>query len=332
MIAKAFQKFSFTSAGISSLLLLVVTYYYLTLEIKWSFVESKIFNGVLIYGALMLSNYAIDTVTRQLTIERSNRNAYHLLLYPLVILCYPIESVDLKFILSSTAVWAAWRNMRIFLELTNNTKRIKRLFDAMVLLSLSSLIILDNLIIFFYPLLVLLTTNIKRDLKHFIILFMTPLIILPSAYVLLSSLSLDGYLFSSYFFADQSQAIDEYNSIPNSSRFFLMLLTENNLSLTYSYVPIFIVFILFVIAVIMKFLRTYSLRRRILDVVGVLFIILTCLFFSMDQQLSGSEFHYLSLPVVYMVSQIFVKKIKSLYVNFIFVLLIASIVTFKFLL
>ena len=315
MIAKAFQKFSFTSAGISSLLLLVVTYYYLTLEVKWSFVESKILNGALIYGALMLSNYAIDTVTRQLTIERSNRNAYHLLLYPLVIICYPIESVDLKFILSSTAVWAAWRNMRIFLELTNNTKRIKRLFDAMVLLSLSSLIILDNLIIFLYPLLVLLTTNIKRDLKHFIILFMTPLIILPSAYVLLSSLSLDGYLFSSYFFADQPQAIEEYN-----------------FSLTYSYVPIFIVFVLFVIAVIMKFLRTYSLRRRILDVVGVLFIILTSLFFSMDQQLSGSEFHYLSLPVVYMVSQIFVKKIKSLYVNFIFVLLIASIVTFKFLL
>ena len=331
MIAKAFQKFSFTSAGISSLLLLVVTYYYLTLEVKWSFVESKILNGVLIYGALMLSNYAIDTVTRQLTIERSNRNAYHLLLYPLVIICYPMESVDLKFILSSTAVWAAWRNMRIFLELTNNTKRIKRLFDAMILLSISSLIILDNLIIFFYPLLVLLTTNIKRDLKHFIILFMTPLIILPSGYVLLSSISLDGYLFSSYFFADQPQAIDGYNTIPNSSRFFLMLLTDNNPNLKYSYVPIFIVFVLFVIAVIMKFIRTYSLRRRILDVVGVLFIILTCLFFSMDQQLSGSEFHYLSLPLVYMISQIFVKKIKSLYVNFIFVLLLASIVTFKFL-
>ena len=314
MIAKAFQKFSFTSAGISSLLLLVVTYYYLTLEIKWSFVESKIFNGVLIYGSLMLSNYAIDTVTRQLTIERSNRNAYHLLLYPLIIICYPIESVDLKFILSSTAVWAAWRNMRIFLELTNNTKKNKRLFDAMVLLTLSSLIILDNLIIFFYPLLVLITTNIKRDLKHFIILFMTPLIILPTAYVLLSFLSLDSYLFSSYFFADQSQVIEEYN-----------------FNMTYSYVPIFIVFVLFVISVIIKFLRTYSLRRRILDIVGVLFIVLTSLFFSMDQQLSGSEFHYLSLPLVYMISQIFVKKIKSLYVNFIFVLLLTSIVTFKFL-
>lgn len=314
MIAKVFQKFSFTSAGTSSLLLLVVTYYYLTLEIKWSFVESKILNGVLIYGALMFSNYAIDTVTRQLTLERSNRNAYHLLLYPLVVICYPIESVDLKFILSSTAIWAAWRNMRIFLELTNNTKRIKRLFDAMVLLSLSSLIILDNLIIFFYPLLVLLTTNIKRDLKHFIILFVTPLIILPTAHVLLSFLSLDVYLFSSYFFADQSQVIEEHN-----------------FNLTYSYVPIFIVFVLYVISVIIKFIRTYSFTRRILDIVGVLFIVLTSLFFSMDHQLSGSEFHYLSLPLVYMISQIFVKKIKSLYVNFIFVLLLASIVTFKFL-
>jgi len=244
---------------------------------------------------------------------------------------YPIESVDMKFILSSAAIWAAWRNVRIFFELNNNSKKIKRLFDACVLLSFSSLMILDNLIIFLYPLLALITTNIKRDLKHFIILFMTPLIILASAYVLLSFLSLDSYLFSSLFFADQPLVIDEYNAIPYSSRFFLTLLLEDTFNLTYSYVPIFIVFVLFVISVIIKFLRTYSLRRRILDLVGVLFIILTCLFFSMDQQLSGSEFHYLSLPFVYMVSQIFVKKLKSSYVNFIFMSLIGSIIIFKFL-
>jgi hypothetical protein len=331
MIAKTFEKFTYTSVGISTLLLFGVSYYYTTLEINWSFVESKTLNGILIFGALLLSNYAIDTVTRQLTIERSNRNAYHLLLYPLVIMSYPIESVDMRFILSSAAIWASWRNVRIFFELNNNSKKIKRLFDACVLLSLSSLIILDNLIIFLYPLLVLITANIKRDLKHFIILFMTPLIILPSAYVLLSFLSLDSYLFSSYFFADQPQAIDEQNFIPNSSRVFLMFLRGENFNLTYSYVPIFIVFVLFVISVIIKFLRTYSLPRRILDLVGVLFIILTCLFFSMDQQLSGSEFHYLSLPFVYMISQIFVKKLKSSYVNFIFMSLIASIIIFKFL-
>ena len=330
MIAKTFEKFSYNSVGISTLLLFGVSYYYTTLEINWSFVDSKTLNGILIFGALLLSNYAIDTVTRQLSIERSNRNAYHLLLYPLVVMSYPIESVDMRFILSSAAIWAAWRNVRIFFELNNNSKKTKRLFDACVLLSFSSLIILDNLIIFIYPLLALVTANIKRDLKHYLIIFMTPLIILPSAYVLLSFLSLDSYLFSSYFFADQLQATDEYNFIPNSSRFFLML-SKNNFNLTYSYVPILIVFVLFVISVIIKFLRTFSLRRRILDGLGVLFFILTCLFFSMDQQLSGSEFHYLSLPLVYMVSQIFVKKLKSSYVSFIFMSLIASIIIFKFL-
>ncbi|MBV67908.1 MAG: hypothetical protein CMG26_06090 [Candidatus Marinimicrobia bacterium] len=313
MITKTFEKFSNTSVGISSFMLLCVAFYYTTLELKWSFFESSLLNGIIIFGALMLSNFAIDTITRELTIMRSSRNAYHLLLYPLIVLSYPIESVDLRFILSSAAIWAAWRNMRIFIELTNPTKKIKRLFDASVLLSFSSLIIVENLIIFIYPLLALITSNIKRDFKHYIIIFTTPIIILPSLYVLLSFLSLDSYFFSSYFFADQPQAIDEHT-----------------FNLTYSYVPIVIVFVLFVISVIIKFSRTYSSRRRVLDVLGVLFIILTSLFFTMDQ-LSGSEFHYLSLPVVYMVSQIFAKKINSLYVNFIFIILIVSTLTFNFL-
>ena len=331
MIAKTFEKFNYTTVIISNLLLLGISVYYSTLEINWSFAESKTLNGILIFGALLLSNYAIDTVTRQVTIERSNRNAYHLLLYPLVVMSYPIESVDMRFILSSAAIWAAWRNVRIFFELNNNSKKIKRLFDACVLLSFSSLMILENLIMFTYPLLALVTANIKRDLKHYLIVFMTPLIILPSAYVILSFLSLDSYLFSSYFFADQFQATDEYSFIPNSSRFFLMLLLEHNFNLTYSYVPILIVFVLFVISVIIKFQRTAGSQRRILDLVGVLFLILTSLFFSMDQQLSGSEFHYLSLIFVYFISQIFVKKLKSSYVNFIFMSLIASIIIFKFL-
>ena len=314
MIDRIFKKFSYTSAGISTFLLLGISYYYTTLDINWSLFESKIINGILIFGALMLSNYAIDTVTRQLTIERSNRNAYHLLLYPLIVMCYPVESIDMRFILSSAAIWAAWRNMRIFFELTDNTKKIKRLFDSSILLTFSSLIIVENLIIFIYPLLALITSNIRKDFKHYVVIFMTPIIILPSAYVFLSFLSLDSYFFSSYLFADQPIVIDEYN-----------------FNLTYSYIPILIVFVLFVISVIIKFSRTYSSRRRILDVLGVLFIILTCLFFSMDQYLSVSEFHYLSLPVVYMVSQIFAKKIKSSYVNFIFIVLIVSIVTFNFL-
>ena len=97
MIAKAFQQFNYTSLIVSSILLMGLSYYYTTLDIKWSFFDSKILNGILVFGALMLSNYAIDTVTRQLTIERSNRNAYHLLLYPLVIFSFPLESIAVSY-------------------------------------------------------------------------------------------------------------------------------------------------------------------------------------------------------------------------------------------
>ena len=314
MFAKTFEKFSYTSAGISTILLLGISYYYTTLDITWSLFDSKIINGILIFGSLMLSNYAIDTVTRQLTIERSNRNAYHLLLYPLIIISYPVEFIDMRFILSSAAIWAAWRNMRIFFELTKTTKKNKRLLDACILLSFSSFLIIENLIIFIYPLLALITSNISTDLKHYIIIFMTPIIILPSGYVILSFLSVDSYLFSSYFFGDQLQTLDEF-------KFYLPA----------AYIPISIVFVLYMISIIIKFNRTIGTTRRILDFVGVVFFILTSYFFSMNQQLSGSEFHYLSLILVYFISQIFAKKIKSSYVNFIFIALIVSIVTFNFL-
>ena len=313
MITKAFEKFSYTSVGISSLLLLGITYYYLTLPLKWSFFESKIFNGLLIFGALMLTNYAIDTITRQLTIERSNRNAYHLLLYPILIFSFPIESIDMRFILSSAAIWSAWRNMRIFFELTNNEKQKRRLFDASLLLSFASLIILENLIIFIYPLIVLITANIKRDFKHFIILLTTPLLVIPPAYVILSFFSLDSYLFSSYFFGDQLQILNAFK-----------------LNLSTDYIPISIIFILYLISFLIKFFRTFSLKRRVLDIVGFVFIAFTSYLFFYQQDLSGSELHYLSLIFVYFISQLFVKKISSLYLNFIFTSIIVSTIIFKF--
>ena len=314
MITKTFEKFSYTSVGISSLMLLVVAYYYTTLEVKWSVFESSLLNGVIIFGALMLSNFAIDTVTRELTIERSNRNGYHLLLYPLVVLSYPIESVDLRFILSSAALWAAWRNMRVFLELTNNRKKIKRLFDASLLLSFSSLIIFENIFIFLVPIIVILTANIRRDLKYFVVLVITPIIILPAAYVIISFLSLENYIFSSYLIGNHFTMLNEY-------KFHLPI----------SYTPVSIVFLLYLLSVLVRFNRTIGLQRRTLDIVGIIFFILTSFFFSLNQELTGSEFHYLSLPLVYFISQIFVKKIKSLYVNFIFIILIVSILTFNFL-
>ena len=68
MIAKVFQKFNYTSLIVSSILLMGVSYYYTTLDITWSFFESKILNGIIVFGAFMLTIYSIDTNTRQLKI------------------------------------------------------------------------------------------------------------------------------------------------------------------------------------------------------------------------------------------------------------------------
>ena len=315
MIAKAFQQFNYTSLIVSTILLLGVSYYYTTIDIKWYFVESKILNGILVFGSLMLSNYAIDTVTRQLTIERSNRNAYHLLLYPLVIFSFPLESLDMRFILGSAAIWSAWRNTRLFIETTNNQEKIKRLLDAVLLITISSLLILENIFILIVPIIILFLGNIKRDIKYFIIIIGTPIIIIPTISVILSFLNLDNKLFSSYLF-------------DTSEKLATSMVTD--FGFQSSLWPLTLVIFYFLIAVIIKLRKTVGFQRRLLDIIGVFFFFSLIIFFMMNQSISGSEFHYLSLVIVYFIAQIFTKKISSIYVNLIFISLIVTIVTFKF--
>ena len=315
MIAKAFQQFNYTSIIVSSILLIGVSYYYTTIDIKWYFVESKILNGILVFGSLMLSNYAIDTVTRQLTIERSNRNAYHLLLYPLVIFSFPLESLDMRFILGSAAIWSAWRNTRLFIETTNNQEKIKRLLDAVLLITISSLLILENIFILIVPIIILFLGNIKRDIKFFIIIIGTPIIIIPTISVILSFLNLDNKLFSSYLFN-------------TSEKLATSMVTD--FGFQSSLWPLTLVIFYFLIAVIIKLRKTVGFQRRLLDIIGVFFFFSLIIFFMMNQSISGSEFHYLSLIIVYFIAQIFTKKISSIYVNLIFISLIVTIVTFKF--
>ena len=315
MIAKAFQQFNYTSIIVSSILLLGVSYYYTTIDIKWYFVESKILNGILVFGSLMLSNYAIDTVTRQLTIERSNRNAYHLLLYPLVIFSFPLESLDMRFILGSAAIWSAWRNTRLFIETTNNQEKIKRLLDSVLLITISSLLILENIFILIVPIIILFLGNIKRDIKYFIIIIGTPIIIIPTISVILSFLKLDNKLFSSYFF-------------DTSDKLATSMVTD--FGFQSSLWPLTLVIFYFLIAVIIKLRKTVGFQRRLLDIIGVFFFFSLIIFFMINQSISGSELHYLSLIIVYFIAQIFTKKISSIYVNLIFISLIVTTVTFKF--
>ena len=312
MIAKTFEKFNYITVTICVLLLLGISIYYSTLEIKWSFFESQILNVLIIFTSFLLTSYSIDTVTRQLTVERSGRNALHLILYPLVILSYPIESVDLRFIISSALIFSAWRNYRIFLETNRDDQRIKRLLDTSLLLSLSVFLILDNIILFIIPVLVYFTANIKKDVKHVILLTITPLVFVSSVYIFLEFFSQEYYLFSSFLIGDDFT----FFSKPVFSQ---------------TQVPFALLCCYYLIAVIAKISRASSVQRRSLDLAGIFFFFTPFIIISFQENSSGSEYHYFSLILVYFIAQIFSKKINSSIVNFIFISIIASIIIFKFL-
>tara|TARA_X000000368_G_scaffold377853_1_gene331841 strand:+ start:913 stop:1854 length:942 start_codon:yes stop_codon:yes gene_type:complete len=312
MIAKTFEKFNYITVTICVLLLLGISIYYSTLEIKWSFFESQILNVLIIFTSFLLTSYSIDTVTRQLTVERSGRNALHLILYPLVILSYPIESVDLRFIISSALIFSAWRNYRIFLETNRDDQRIKRLLDTSLLLSLSVFLILDNIILFIIPVLVYFTANIKKDVKHVILLTITPLVFVSSVYIFLEFFSQEYYLFSSFLIGDDFTFLSK----PVFSQ---------------TQVPFALLCCYYLIAVIAKISRASSVQRRSLDLAGIFFFFTPFIIISFQENSSGSEYHYFSLILVYFIAQIFSKKINSSIVNFIFISIIASIIIFKFL-
>ena len=256
MIAKAFEKLNYTSVTVSSLLLVGVSYYYSNLEFKWSPFESRLLNGIIIFGALMLTSYAIDTVTRQLTIERTNRNAYHLLLYPLVVFSFPVETVDMRFILASAATWSAWRNTRLFFEATNNNEKLKRLFDAALLICFASVFILENILVLLMPLILLFIANVKRDIKHFIIIIGTPLITLPTIYIIISFIGIDLQLFSSYIFEAEDQ---------------LQISKVESFEIPISFGSLALIIIYFLIALAVKLRKTSGFQRRALDIAGILF-------------------------------------------------------------
>ena len=312
MIAKTFEKFNYITVTICVLLLLGISIYYSTLEIKWSFFESQILNVLIIFTSFLLTSYSIDTVTRQLTVERSGRNALHLILYPLVILSYPIESVDLRFIISSALIFSAWRNYRIFLETNRDDQRIKRLLDTSLLLSLSVFLILDNIFLFIIPVLVYFTANITKDVKHVILLTITPLVFVSSVYIFLEFFSQEYYLFSSYLIGDDFTFLSK----PVFSQ---------------TQLPFALLCCFYLIAVIAKISRASSLQRRFLDLAGIFFFFTPFIIISFQENSSGSEYHYFSLVLVYFIAQIFSKKINSSIVNFIFISIIASIIIFKFL-
>ena len=186
------------------------------------------------------------------------------------------------------------------------------MLDTSLLLSLSVFLILDNILLFIIPVLVYFRANIKKDIKHFILLTITPLVFVSSVYIFLEFFSQESYLFSSFLIGDD-----------------FTFLSKPVFSLTQA--PFALVCCYYLIAVIAKISRGSSLQRRSLDLAGIFFFFTPFIILSFQENSSGSEYHYFSLILVYFIAQIFSKKINSSIVNFIFISIIASIIIFKFL-
>ena len=165
------------------------------------------------------------------------------------------------------------------------------------------------------PIIILYLGNIKRDIRYFIIIIVTPIILIPTIKVILSFLNLDSILFSSYLFETSNT---------------LEISMATNFRVQFSFWPLFLVIFYFLLAVVIKFRKTAGFQRRFLDTIGVLFFFSLITFFMINQNISGSEFHYISLILVYFIAQIFTIKTNSIYLNLIFMSLIASTIIFKF--
>ena len=138
---------------------------------------------------------------------------------------------------------------------------------------------------------------------------------IPSINVILTFLNLDSLLFSSYLFNTTDK---------------LEISMFSNFVVPFSFWPLVLVIFYFLIAVILKLRKTVGFQRRVLDIIGGIFFFSFITFFITNQNISGSEFHYVSLILVYFISQIFTIKINSIYVNLIFISIIASTFIFKF--
>ena len=138
---------------------------------------------------------------------------------------------------------------------------------------------------------------------------------IPAINVILTFLNLDSILFSSYLFNTSDT---------------LEISMFSNFAVPFSFWPLVLIIIYFLIAVILKLRKTVSFQRRLLDIIGVIFFFSLITFFVTNQNISGSEFHYISLILVYFISQIFTININSIYVNLIFMSIIASTFIFKF--
>ena len=316
MIAKLFKRNSYVSLTVTGLLLSLVAYNYSNLTIIWLSFQAKSLNFLLILATLIITIRAISRVFQFVRIDTSSN--YYMLMYPLILLVFPVESVDLRLLLCPAFFFSGWSFFRQYIENKNaiSSKRsMVLLFDSILLVSLSSILFIEHLFLLLMLLICLVFSTKSITSRELGVFILIPILLLFSTYTFFWLFDVDALFFSSIL------------SLKN-----LSFSNQPNLSFIYYNPSLLYIFFLFTCSLLLLYRLKASYEIKMLNYAGlfVFGILLTMIAFV--NPLSGIELHYLSLPLTSAVYVLLIFKKSYYFANFIFISLIISVLLFTFVL
>ena len=315
MIAKVFKQYSYVSITVSALLLCLISYNYSNLTATWLSFQTKSLNFLLILAILIITIRAIGRVFRFLRIGKSN---YYMLMYPLIVLSFPVESLDLRLLLCPALFFSGWSFFREYVEkrntITSNRSMIL-LFDSILLISISSILFIEHLFLLLFLFIGLAFSKKGINTRELGVFILIPILLFFTAHTIFLVFDVDALFFSS---------ISSLKNLSFSNQF--------DLSFIYYNPALLFIFFLFTASLLLLFRKKSSYDIQTLDYDGLFYFGTLLSVIAFVNPLSGIELHYLSLPLTYYTHHLLLWKKSLSFANFIFISLIISVLLFTFVL
>lgn len=316
MITKIFKRKSLFSLTLSTILIAFIAYNYSQSKITWSLFQSQWLNFLLFFGIMIMTLRVYSFQMRGTpSVSEKNKNAFYLLMYPLIILSFPHESVDVRLLLCPALIYNAVFCLSQY-NLSKNQfakTRIILLIDSIVLITLASFLIVENAIFLGFLLLGLFWTGSRLAVNEILLIIIVPIILSFTAHTFLSLFSHQDLLFSPFIFDNNHVIANNINwEFFNANKYLFLLI------------------IIFIYSMIVSLTRKYRYQERAYVFRRIFFAISVLVTIILVSPTSGMEFHYLGLVMVYFMEYLYRKHQSKIFLNFFFVSLIISYLLFTF--
>ena len=156
MITKIFKGKSLFSLTLSAILIAFIAYNYSQSKITWSLFQSQWLNFLLFFGIMIMTLRVYSFQTNGIAnVSEKHKNAFYLLMYPLIIVSFPHESVDVRLLLCPALIYNAVYCLRQYSLSKKQFAKTRTilLIDCIVLITLASFLIVENAIFLVFLLL-----------------------------------------------------------------------------------------------------------------------------------------------------------------------------------